>query len=861
MEAKQQTLNDVLAALGTDGSGLTEGEVIRRRQRFGCNVLSERARPGALAHAVHELKNPILIVLAVAAIAAIAFGERVDGLFILATLVITAGFGMVMALRAERALDALRGFLHPKAIVVRGGHEVAVDTEELVPGDLLLLRRGMRIPADARTIEARSLEVDESMLTGESVPVQKTTLGGTGEHETLSQGTLVVEGQGVAVVTAIGAETTFASIAASLTEERERTPLQEQLAQFARVVAIVVTVAAVTLSAIGIARGLDAGEMLATAIAVAVAAVPEGLAVAITAILAVGTVRLARKQCLVRRIIAAETLGSVTIILTDKTGTLTEGRMRTVAVHLVDGGVGEVRVEPGMACVEACERMMVAAAIGTEVSIANPEAAPSDWEYLGSSTEAALVSAAGTAGVDVLRTRAATTILDRLPFSVERKYSATLIQRASTELIILGAPEYVTHAPLPQRILEELDVRAREGFRIVAAAGTPVSKKMTRIADLGDDLVDGAVLLGLFFIRDPLRQDAARAIAAAQQAGVRTIMVTGDHPATAKRIAEDAGLAAGEPVVMTGTELEGLSDTALHERIASVDIFARTSHAQKARLVAAWRARGEAVAVTGDGVNDAPALAAADIGIAMGSGTDVSREAADLVLLDNKYETIVEGIRGGRAMWDNIRKTANYLLISGFTELLLVGVSVFTGLPLLILPAQILWVNLLEDTLPAAALAFEPPESGIMDEPPRKRSASLFDPEMRAFVFGVGLVTDIFLIGAGFALYHITGDLDLTRTIVFGALAANSLFVIFAVRSRRRPIWRTRPWENPALLIAIAIAIALLLFGLLAPAVRPLLRTVHIPLWGWGIIIGLSVVNLVAVEAVKAVFRMRRSPV
>ncbi|MDO8425751.1 MAG: cation-transporting P-type ATPase [bacterium] len=896
LNAADHSIESVLGALRTDGAGLTTSAAIRRRQRFGFNALPERRRPGVVAIAAEELKNPLLIILSIAATAAMVFGERLDGAFILVTLAVTAGFGIGMALRAEHALDALKNLLLPTAIAVRDGREVSLDVAELVPGDRIVLRRGMRVPADAIMLAGQSLEVDESMLTGESVPVVKG--GGTsdtahpsprgrGEGEgkiygpsTMSegvgavdgfmlwQGTLVVEGQGIAVVTATGRTTKLASIASSLTATRERTPLQEQLVQFARTIALAVSMVAIALFALGIAQGMDVGEMLAIAIAIAVAAVPEGLAVAVTAILAVGTVRLAKRHCLVRRIIAAETLGSVSIILTDKTGTLTEGRMRAVALRTYDGDVGEVAIEPGMTLSRDAGAVLTAVAVGTEVTIANPRARPHEWEFIGSSTEAALVGAAGIAEMDVLALRKAAGIVDRWPFSAERKYSATLIaSRSSTadshkqehELILIGAPErIVAHGKLPEHVREELDVKGYEGFRVIGIAIARVPVHTERIAALGNPTAH-AVLVGLFFIRDPLRESAARAVAAARVAGVRTIMVTGDHPATAKRIAEDVGLAAGEPVVLTGEEVDRMSDAALAERIVGVDVFARTTHVQKARLVNAWQARGEAVAVTGDGVNDAPALVTSDVGVAMGSGTDISREAADLVLLDDRYETIVAGIEGGRTMWDNIRKTANYLLIASFTEVLIVAASIVSGMPLLILPAQILWVNLLEDTLPAAALAFEPPEHGVMHERPRTRKEPLLNRESRWLVFGAGLAKDALFIATGFAVLRWTGDLDLTRTVVFGALAAESLLFVFSVRVLRQPVWRTRPWHNPMLLAALAIAFALLIAGLTLPALRPLLHTVPLPLWGWGIIIALSFFGLVSVELVKGAFRWQHA--
>lgn len=863
----------MLHALGTDGTGLTTAEVIRRRRQYGANVLPERRRPGVFVIAAEELENPLLVLLALAAVAAILMGERIDGAFILVTLAITAGFGIVMALRAERARDALQELLHPVALVIRDSREMEVGVEGLVPDDRILLRRGMRVPADARVIDAQSLEVDESMLTGESVPVRKapppTSPQDGGEGTMLFQGTLVVEGQGAAVVTATGAHTKLAGIATSLAEPRERTPLQEQLARFAKAVALTILAIATVLMVIGVVRGIDAGMMFATAIAVAVAAVPEGLAVAVTAVLAVGTVRLARQRCLVRRIIAAETLGSVGVILTDKTGTLTEGRMRVVAVHTYDGEVGEAAITPGMQVAAPTRALLEAGVMGTEVSVANPYAPAHEWTYIGSGTEAALVGAAGIAGMHVLGVRASVTVVDRLPFSVERKFSATLIERSSSgstpggtgmhrELILLGAPErIVPHRVLPDAVREELEVKGREGFRVVGAAVARVAASVRRIGDCTDPTAH-AILLGLYAIRDPLRDGAARALAAAQVAGVRTVMVTGDYPATAKRIAEDVGLAAGEPRVMTGDALAALDDAALAQCIADVDVFARTSHAQKARLVHAWQARGASVAVTGDGVNDAPALITADVGVAMGSGSDIAREAADLVLLDDQYETIVTGIQGGRTMWDNIRKTAHYLLFSSFSEVVLVAASVVSGMPILVLPAQILWVNLIEDTLPAAALAFEPPERGVMHEPPRSRSTPLVDRAMRWLVLGAGLTTNVLLVAAGFFILRATGDLALTRTIVFGALAADSLLFAFAVRSLRQPIWHTRPWENWWLLGALACSTALLLIGLLMPIARPLLRTVPVPLWGWGVIVGLSLLNLVAIEIVKAVVRWRQ---
>ncbi|MBI4142398.1 cation-transporting P-type ATPase [Candidatus Uhrbacteria bacterium] len=867
-EQRSAPFAEVLAMLGTDGGGLTSAEAKRRHGEFGANILPEPPRPGVAAVMLEEVRNPILMILAIAAVIAMLVGERVDGAFILVALALTSGFGVAMAMRAERALAGLRRLVRPTARAVRDGREVELPAEALVPGDRIVLARGMHIPADARTLAAEALEVDESVLTGESLPVAKVGDGATG---VLWQGTTVVEGSAVAIVVATGTHTKLAAIAASLGSPREQTPLQVELGRFARTVAAIIAVLVLLLLGVGLLRGERLAEMIALSVAVGVAAIPEGLAVAVTTILAIGSVHLARRRCLVRRLVAAETLGSVSVILTDKTGTLTEGRMRATAVRTSDG-LAEL---PRDAARPSVERCLAAAVLGTEVVVVNPDAPPAAWEFLGNSTEAALVGAAGVSGIDVVAVRDGVVRVDRLPFSTERKYSVTMIERRSgditppdpllpqeggheREVILVGAPErIVAGSALTAELRGELDGLGGEGFRLVGVARADVADGVDRITALGDPTAH-AELLGIVLLRDPLRPDAAVALAEARAAGIRTVMVTGDHPATARRIAADLGLGHPRASLMSGAELAALSDAALAERIATVDVFARTTPDQKLRLVEAWRNRGAVVAVTGDGVNDAPALVGADVGVAMGSGTDVAREASDLVLLDDRYETIVAGIAGGRAIWDNLRKTTSYLLCSSFSEVILIGGALAIGMPIPLVPAQILWVNLVEDTFPAAALAFEPIEPGAMREAPRARTAPLFDRASRALVFGVGLVSDIILLAVGYVALTRTGDLALTRTIMFGGIGINSLLFVFGIRSIREPLWRSRPFANPWLLGAVALSAVLLVAGLSLPALRPLLRTTVLPWWGWSIIIGFGILELCAVEAMKALLRRGR---
>ncbi|MBI4449666.1 cation-transporting P-type ATPase [Candidatus Uhrbacteria bacterium] len=830
--------------------GLTTAESTARLRQHGPNMLPEPRRPGAFAVIVEELRNPILLILVAAAIAAIVIGEHIDGIFIVVTIAVTGGFGVGMALRAERAVRALRKMLTPTARVLRDGREVALPIAELVPDDCVVLAPGARIPADAAVVEAQSLEVDESVLTGESLPVSKS------ETDALFQGTTVVEGRAIARITATGGATRFASIVASLAAPREDTPLQVQLRRLSGWIAVAMLGLTVATFLIGLVRGVAMGPMLTTAIAVAVAAVPEGLAVAVTAVLAIGSLALSRRRCLVRRLIAAETLGSVSVILTDKTGTITEGHMRAVALRtsartfdLSSGQLPPILPPDVRACLEA-------AMLGTDAAIANPTDHPTTWRFLGSGTEGALMVGAAIAGIDVTRIHTTTHRIDRLPFSTERKYSATLVERSDVrELILVGAAErVVAPSAMPSAISAALEQYGGEGFRVIGVATRAVAATIQHIADLGD-LTRDATLLGIVALRDPLRMDAAPALAEAQAAGIRTIMVTGDHPATARRIAQDVGLVATTPHVTSGDVIRALSPSELRERIGQFDVYARVRPEDKLRIVRAWREAGAVVAVTGDGVNDAPALIGADVGVAMGSGTDVAKEAADLILLDDRYATIVAGIEGGRAIWDNLRKVTAYLLTSSFSEVVLVGGALALGMPVPVIPAQILWVNLIEDTLPAAALAFEPPEHGVMREVPRRRTASLLSRELRILIFGVGLVSDVVLLVVSAAVLRATGDLALTRTIVFGGLGIDALVYVFGIRDLRHPVWRSRPWSNPWLLVAVGISLLLLIAGLAAPALRPLLRTVALPAWAWALIGGIGIAKLIAVELVKAAAR------
>lgn len=855
---------EVFSALQSRRDGLRDDEVTERQERFGLNEIPEQRRLTRVRVALRQLSSPLIVVLLLAGVITVVLREWVQAAVILAAVVANSALGFWQEWKAETALALLRTYVRARARVRRSGREREIEAAHLVPGDVIRVAAGDRVPADMRFIFTGNLEVDEAVLTGESLPVVKQIAplpAGTvlGERTSMAfSGTLVVQGFGDGVVTATGRETEFGRIASLLARtERELTPLQRALARFTTRAGSVLGVLAVILFGVGIAVGYDLFEMFLIAVAVAVSAVPEGLPIAFTVVLAIGVERLAQRRGIVRRLLAAETLGSASLILTDKTGTLTEAKMALAAV--LPHGAYDVPADRD----RAAEARLVADALSnTDVILENPGDPPADWRVFGRPLEAALVLGAPRLGVRLPDVMRGVEVTERLPFSSVYKFSASVSRSATHHrLILLGAPEALLgycDLPAAERasVLATLARRARSGERVLGVATRELGAD--RPLPLVERAFDGLAFRGLISFRDPIRRQVAGAIRRIASAGVKTVIVTGDHPGTAEAVARELGMVDGKGAVLTGQDLSSLRPEELAARAGDVSVYARVTPEQKLGLVKLYRERGEVVAVTGDGVNDAPALKAADIGVAVGSGTDVAKSAADLVILDDNFETIVAAIEEGRNILANVRKVIVYLLSDSFDELFLIGGALVAGVALPLSALQVLFVNFFSDSFPAVALAFERGVDGPGSRP-RRPDRNLFDPEMRFLILAIGVPSSFLLLVLYLALLRLGFPPELVRTFIFASFATYTLFLSFSVRSLRRSILAFNPLSNRYLVAGVGIGLALTLSVLYVPFLRGIFGTVALPLpWLFGVL-GVGAANIVAIEFSKRFFRSRRS--
>jgi Ca2+-transporting ATPase len=808
--------------------GLSSAEAAARLARFGPNELPRTRRTPLWRMIAEQVRDPLVVVLLAAAVLTLATGDWTDAGVILFVVVVNTAVGVAQEVKAGQAIAALSEMTAPEARVLRDGEQVMTPAADVVAGDVLVLAEGDIVPADAVVVEAAALLVDESALTGESVPVEKAAADAGEQGDAVSAGTTVVRGRGRAVVTATGTASAMGRIAALLGGRQGLTPLQRRLAGVGRVLAVVAVVLSVIVLVIGLARGQGAELMVVTAISLVVAAVPESLPAVVTLALALGARRMSARNALVRRLPAVETLGSVTVLGTDKTGTLTEGSMVVRRLWTPGGGQAEISgtgygpdggltrsghpLDPGRA--PELTRLLTAGALCNDAALRPPAGDQEAWTAVGDPTEAALLAAAVRSGLDPGELRERFPRVAEVPFDSGRKRMTTVhrLPDGGVRVIGKGAPEVMLtpevidgDAAVLARAADRAEELARGGFRVLAVAedsrtDLPDSAGMDR----------GLRLLGLTAILDPPRPAAAATIASCRAAGITPVLITGDHPATAGAVARDLGIIGpGEEVI----DCRG-GDTGAY---GSARVFARATPEQKLAIVAARQAAGDVVAMTGDGVNDGPALRRADIGVAMGRrGTEVARQAADLVLADDDLRTVVAAAEEGRRVYANIRRFLLYGLSGGSAEIAVMLAGPLVGLALPLLPAQILWVNLLTHGLPGVALGSEPADPAAMRRPPRPPAESVFGAGLWQRIIRVGIV--IAAVCLGVALWgHATGRP--WQTMAFFALGTTQLAA--ALGSRARP----GTLANPALLWAVAGALGLQFAGIYLPVLNDLLKT------------------------------------
>jgi Ca2+-transporting ATPase len=895
MHPHQQSVQEVLAGLGSSKLGLGQTEAQSRLERYGHNTLRERRRKSALRMFLEQFSDFMILVLIAAAVISGIIGELSDTIAIIVILLLNAVLGFTQEYRAERAMAALKRMSAASAMVLRDGMHFTVPATDVVPGDIVLVEAGSVVPADLRIIEVAGLTVDEAALTGESMPVEKGTEVLTDESLVLAdrrnmlyKGTFVTYGRGSGIVIATGMETELGRIASMLQEADEgRTPLQKRLAHFGERITIAVLVICAVVFASGLLRGEPVVNIFLVAVSLAVAAIPEALPAVVTISLALGARKMVRQNALVRKLPAVETLGSVTYICTDKTGTLTVNRM-ALEESWIDGQMETPQrgAETGRLGEESLLRSQEQAALSlfvdqsprqlffTALALSNDARTDMDGRIWGDPTEAALFAAAKKNGFEKAALERIYPRVTELPFESERKLMTTFhrwfgapegrqtiaaslyvsFTKGAVESIIDRSTDVFTSngvVPLDRKAAEAISERiAADGLRVMAIGMRTWEQSLPDHPTT--DAETGLVLLGIMGMMDPPRDEARQAVAECRSAGITPVMITGDHPLTARAIARRVGILDSEDpaAVITGRELEILPLPEFEKRVESVRVYARAAPEQKLKIVQALQDRGHFVAMTGDGVNDAPALKRADIGVAMGvTGTDVAKEASSMILLDDNFATVVRAVREGRKIYDNIRKFIRYLLSTNSGEIWTLFLAPFFGLPVPLQPIHILWINLVTDGMPALALSLEPAESDVMSRPPRHPSEGLFAHGLGVHAIWVGLLMATVVLGLQAWTIHVR-DAH-WQTMVFTVLCLLQLGHVMAIRSERQSLFVQGLLTNKALLSVVIVTVLLQLATVYVPALNPVFKTQPLSLGELLVALGLSTIVFIAVEIEK----------
>ncbi len=804
-------------------NGLTSQEADRRLKEQGPNALPESPPPSNLAIFIAQLKGPLVYVLLVAGGITLALRELTDSIIIFLAVFINTGLGYFQERKAGKALEALKKLLHPHVRVIRDGEIKTIEVATLVVGDIVLLHQGDKVPADGIIVEATRFFTSEAILTGESVPVEKK------QEDKVFMGTVVTAGSAKVAILSTGADTEMGKIAKSVSEISEDTPLREQLKKFSKQLSVLVLGLTIFVFVVGLLLGENPTDIFTTSVALAVSAIPEGLLVALTVVLAIGMQRILARKGLVRNLVSAETLGGVTTICVDKTGTLTEGKMQVV------NAIGDE--------IELALQALVANDMDDPVVVAA-------WEWGNGKIQ------------DVKDLKKRHNRLDSLPFSSAVQFFACLTNwsKENNMLFVNGAPEVLMeYARLSEdekvnlkRRIEELSM---EGKRIIGMARkiVPFSKKNLEIHDVKSDLE----WVGLLAFTDPVRPDVKDALRRTRDAGIGLMVITGDYANTALAVLHQLEIAVEPTDIILGTDLEKLSDEELGQRVksGSVMLFARTKPDQKLKIVNLLKNNGEVVAMMGDGVNDAPALSQADIGIVVNEASDVAKESADLILLDSSFSTIVSAVEEGRGIFDNIRKVVLYLMSDAFVEIFVVVTSLVLRLPLPLTAAQILWVNLVSDGFPGLALTIDPKASGIMQRRPRSPEENLISLWMKKLIAIVSISGGIFAFALFVISYYASGkDAILARSVAFATVGFNSLIYVFSVRTLQDPFWKEKIFANRWLVFAVLIGIVMQVLPFAAPPFRNFFEVVS-PGNYWFLVVLGSVLLFLVVEFMKWNFR------
>jgi len=856
------SVEDSIAILKSSTFGLSDTDILERRNIFGENKIISEKHFISLKIFLRQFKSPLIYILTIAGLVTLLLKDYNDAIFIFIAVAINTLLGFYQENKAESALSGLTNYLQKRTKVLRNGRVKEIFIEELVPGDIINFSSGDKIPADGRIIHSNNLIIDESVLTGESLPAEKNTRetklkSSLGDRKSMVfSGTLVADGLGSAIITSTGANTEFGIISSFLTNIKdEATPLQKSINVFSHKLTWAVLVISVLIFILGLYYNYSVFEMFMMSVAVAVAAIPEGLTIAITVILAVGVERLAKRKGVVRKLLSAETLGDTSIILTDKTGTLTEGKMNLARIDIpfMDNLLPEVDYR---------NTILKFAILCTDAQVENPDSPIDDWKIIGKPMDTSLVKeAAKNFGLKEFELRKEIPIIEKLPFNSRNKFSAVRVAEDGGEKILLiGAPEIVLGMcssfywngkkvmtdDEKKIILQDIHKNASAGYRIVAVTSTC---KKINFANI--DTISDLEYLGNILLKDPVRKDVGGVIKEIDDDGIKTVIITGDHTGTAISVAQELGMKINSDSVLEQHELDLMDDEELKARLRNIKIFSRIDPQSKVRITKMFQSLGYVVAMTGDGVNDAPALKQADVGIAIGSGSEVAREASDLVLLDDSFNIIVSAIDEGRKILQNIKKVLVFCLLDLFDEIILIGGAIILGIPMPLTAAQILWVNFITDSLPAISLSYEDEKVDGKNLRGKVSRSSIFDNDMKVLILGVGVLTSVFLFVLYYVLLKLGIDENLIRTFIFASFGIYTLMLIFSIRSLDKNIWEYNPFSNKFTNISSFLGIVLMIMAIYIPVLQRLLSTVSLSLFWLVAVILVGFICLAMMETVK----------
>lgn len=881
----QLNIKETIQKLETSEEGLTEQEARERLTRYGANKLAEERKISRLKILLHQFTSPLIYILLAAAVVTSLFGEYIDTGVIMLVVVLNAVIGYLQEYKAEQGVRALKNMLILKAKVLRNGREKEVNSEELVPGDIVLLASGARVPADLRLIKTNELRIEEAMLTGESIPAEKISSPikednlTPGDQKNIAfMGTIIVSGRARGVVVETGAKTVLGSIAQVVKEiGAVKAPLQEKIDTFSKIIGFIVLAASFALFGAGIILGENTKDMFMTAVAAAVATIPEGLPIVITIAMAIGVARMARQNAIIRKLHAAETLGSTMTICSDKTGTLTKNEMtvRLIfdGVHIYDvAGSGykpEKEIFHSQIPAQANERkkLIHIMRIGLLCNESNIYEEDGQYKVDGDPTEGALIVSAMKAGLCPEEEKKHYPQIAIVPFESERGYMAALHKHGGKKyLFVKGAPEKVIDMCIQdeeggkirkKEILQTASTFAKEGLRVLAFAYKEVPPDTEEIVHRDVDL--NLVFSGLQGMFDPPRPEVIDAIEGCKKAGIRVIMITGDHAVTALSIAKKLGLVEAKQEVLTGKVLETMSDDELFRKVKEVSVFARVSPHHKLRIVQQLKKHGDIVAVTGDGVNDAPALKEAHIGIAMGkTGTDVAKEASDMVLVDDNFANIFHAVKEGRILFDNIRKVVFFLIPTGIATILSIITTLAIGIPMPFLPTQLLWINIVTNGLQDVALAFEPEEKGILLKPPRDRKEGILSMILIERIILVSLVISAGVIFNFISAINEGVSMEKARSVAMTTMVFFQFFQAWNSRSELQSVFTISPLSNLFLFYSMIAAFFAQLAVLYVPFLQWVFKTEPLTTTEWIHVGTISITIVFIVEIDKWIRRRRR---